>query len=144
MTLKLDALQQAGVHAARKRAALLFVDGLIFFSQIQLQLLSRTRVAMFDAPLEYMPEVLNRVEVRRARGKLDDEVVHPRVDFGIVVRTGVVLQEAEELMRIEMFISLFEVVLKNITIQLLIQLTLKDTASANPLRTEAAPESTFV
>jgi hypothetical protein len=46
--------------------------------------------------------------------------VHPGVDLFVVVRAGVVLQEAEETQRKELQIGWLEVVLKNITIQLLV------------------------
>src|SRR3954468_6222996 len=115
MTLELNALLQSLGHAAHKLSALLFTDSFILLSDALLQLLGRAWVAMLDAVLEHVPEILDGVEVRRARRELHDVhsvVVHPRVDCRGVVRAGVVLQEAPEATRVEALVRRLEVVLE--------------------------------
>ena len=105
----------------RERGALFGTNGLILLFEDPLQLFSRSRVAMLDAVLQHMPNILDRVEVWRARRELHNVhamVVHPRVNCSGVVWTGIVLLETPEAMREETLIAGLEVVLQDIAVEL--------------------------
>ena len=130
-------------HAVRQTSEQLLVECLPLFLQHSLNFICRTCESCFNSRLEYAPQILNGVEVRRVGREINDVdsmVVKPTISqVGLVLRC-ILLLKPPMFIGIEMKSSLNEIVLQDVYVARCIELTDEYLRLPNSFCTEASPE----